>query len=120
MNTTLKNAVIRRIGGKETLKDVMNHGIDGGFPGFIYYSDTTAFYRRHRKAINEMAEEMANDMGENVLDMIAGFRCLNGFSTAEVGKVIYGTWEHTDEHTAIGNAMAWFAAEEVARDIWDR
>lgn len=112
---TLERAVIRRIGGKAALRDVCRGGADAGFPGFCYYSDTTAFYRRHRKAINDMASELAGDIGENVLDMVKGFRCLNGdYSTSEIAQVMFGKWQDTDEHTAIGNALAWFALETVA------
>ena len=46
----LINAVVSRI-GKDSINDVMNHGIDGGFNGFIYYSETHAFAIRHRKQI---------------------------------------------------------------------
>ena len=40
MNTELIKAVIRQLGGKEALEDVYNHGADGGFSGFTYYSET--------------------------------------------------------------------------------
>jgi len=36
---TLINAVISRI-GMDSVSDVVNHGIDGGFSGFIYYTET--------------------------------------------------------------------------------
>ena len=41
----LINAVISRI-GMESVNDVMNHGISGGFSGFIYYSETHKFIER--------------------------------------------------------------------------
>jgi len=37
---TLINAVIRQLGGKESLSDIREHGIAGGYCGFTYYSDT--------------------------------------------------------------------------------
>lgn len=121
MNSTLKNAVIRQIGDKESLRDVMNHGADAGYPGFTYYVDTIAFFRRQKKNIVKLAEEMAADFGEDVLKMVAGFRCLDGnFTASEVAKVMYGPWRDDDAHTMIANALAWFACEEVARDIYDR
>jgi len=116
MNSTLKNAVVRRV-GKEACRDIVNHGIDGGFTGFVYYRDTCAFFRRHETAIVELAESMAQDMGEEVLTMIQGFKCVGkDYSTGEIGKVLYGTWKDDDAHQIIGNAMAWFAAEEAARE----
>lgn len=120
MNKTLKNAVIRRV-GKDSLRDVYNHGADAGYPGFTYYTDTCKFFRTHKKAIIELAEEIAGDAGENFLDMIKGFRALNGdYTTSEIAQVLYGPWKDTDHHTAVGNIMAWFALEEVAREVYDK
>jgi len=117
MNSTLKNAVIRKV-GKEACKDIVDHGIDGGFSGFIYTRDTCAFFRRHKAAIVELAEQMADDLGEGgVLEMIQGFRCVGkNYSTSDIGKVLYGPWKDDEAHGMIGNAMAWFAAEEAARE----
>jgi hypothetical protein len=42
--SALIHAVVSRI-GKESIEDVINHGIDGGFRGFIYYTDTVKFGR---------------------------------------------------------------------------
>lgn len=121
MSNKLKNAVIRRIGGKDALRDVYNHGADAGYPGFTYYKDTCSFFRRHKADIVSLAEDMANNLGENPLDMIASFNCLHGdYSTSEIGKVLYGRWNDSDDtFTIIGNALAWFALEEVARSIYD-
>ena len=56
----IKNAVIEQLGYSvealentdheehddltATLKDISRHGIDGGFHGFIYYTETAKFY----------------------------------------------------------------------------
>ena len=111
--TTLIRAVVSRI-GKDSIQDVNNHGIDGGFGGFIYYTETMAFFRKHRAIILKMAEEMAEQLGENILSMIHGFRCIGeDYSTAEIAKAIYtGKGDCVD---VVYNAMAWFAAEEVCR-----
>lgn len=118
---TLINAVINRI-GTDSVEDVLRGGIDGGFHGFIYYKDTVAFYRRHKADILDMANDMASDMGENVLEMIGGFNCLGYYDhkTSKwtdtegqdaVGRTIYGG--KVDD--VVANALAWFAAEEVCR-----
>src|ERR1044072_3551993 len=69
---TLINAVINRI-GMAAVKDVINNGIDGGFSGFIYYSDTHAFAMRYRKLIVKLLEEQAHQLGEEVVHMVGGF-----------------------------------------------
>jgi len=122
MNSTLKNAVIRAIGDKESLMDVYEHGADAGFPGFTYYSDTCKFYARHKQAINELAEELADGLGEDVIEMVKNFNCIQGdYSTSEIAKTMYGrrTEQEKNDLCQIDNALAWFALEEVARDIYD-
>jgi hypothetical protein len=39
----LVRSVIWQLGGKESLQDIANNSIDGGFHGFIYYSETIPF-----------------------------------------------------------------------------
>lgn len=115
----LVRAVSRQIGGWESFtncaEDIQDNGADGGFCGFIYYRDTLAFFRRNRKAIMEMAEQMADDLGEGMLKMIAGFNCLRSDELTEdaIAKALYAS--KGDDMTSIQNAMAWFALEEVAR-----
>jgi hypothetical protein len=116
---TLINAVINRI-GMDSVEDVINHGIDGGFGGFVYYRDTCAFYSRHKKDILRMANETAENLGENLMEMIGSFNCLKYYDCRTekwtesegheaIGKTIYGG-KHDD---LVANALAWFAAEEV-------
>lgn len=116
----LINAVIGDI-GMESVADVIDNGIDGGYGGFIYYSDTVGFYKKHKKDILKLAEELALELGEDMLSMIQHFNCLMDrqskkpdFSQNEIGKAIY-SFEEFDGSRNILNAMAWFAAEEVCR-----
>jgi len=121
MEKRLINAVKKQLGGdkeenKSMIQNVANHGADAGWPGFTYYRDTVSFYDKHKKDIVAIAEEMAEELGENVLDMIKSFNCLhNEYTTSEIAKVLYGRKNDSDEYTQIANAMAWFALEEVAR-----
>ena len=146
--SSLVNAVVRQLGGKESLTDIYNYGIDGGFHGFIYYSETIAFFKRNRKAITQLVEDMANDLGKNPVDMVAGFNCLDGrdMQQLQAGNAVWITAdqrrrardrdhilsEHrpsitrclyggrlTDDDTQVANALAWFAGEEVARAFCD-
>ena len=122
---TLINAVIRRI-GMDSVEDVRNYGIDGAFNGFIYYTDTARFYRRHKKDILRLAQEMASDIGEDMLQMIGGFNCLKYYDhktgkwtdhegQEAVGNTVYGG--KVDD--IVANALAWYAAEEVCRMFED-
>jgi hypothetical protein len=120
---SLIRAVSRQLGGWEyftdSAEDIRNHGADGGWNGFIWYDDTKKFYRRNRKAILQLAEQLADDIGEDLLSMVASFNCLKCYKLTqnEVAQALYlskGEWVDS-----VQNAMAWFALEETARSYCD-
>ena len=116
---SLVRAVVRQMGGWESFKqsapDITRHGISGGYHGFIYDSDTIPFAKRNRKAILEMATEQARWFGEGLVEMIKGFRCLDGATETEIVEGLAG---NTDQ-TQVPNALAWYAGEVAARAYCD-
>lgn len=112
----LTRAVIRQLGGTDYLSDAANHGADAGFPGFTYYADTVPFFRRNRKEILARLESLAADLGEEMLQCLAGFQCLKGVPTLDLARGIDGRGEYA---TQVQNALTWFALEEVAREVCD-
>ena len=112
----LINAVVSRI-GKESINDVNNHGINGGYSGFIYYSETHDFAMKHRKQIIALLTEQAESLGEEIISMVANFGVfrhskMNNEDRMDLYKYIGGG---KCEQGTITNLMAWFAAEEVCR-----
>ena len=116
MMSGLINAVINNI-GLDSVEDVIRGGADSGWSGFIYYSDTHKFALRYRKAICALLEDMADSLGEDVVEMVSGFGVFRGspmdkddkkdlYKYLSGGKPNQGT---------ITNVMAWFCAEEVCR-----
>lgn len=103
--------------GKDSIMDVVNHGIDGGFSGFIYYSETHAFAMKNRKAINSLLEETASQLGEEVTGMVSNFGVFrNSKMDADDRKDLYKyLGGGKPEQGTITNVLAWFAAEEVCR-----
>ena len=101
---------------QDYLKNVSNSpcGAAGGFSGFIYYSETSNFWRRNRKIITEQLSELAFSLGENVLQMVMSFGGIKDgdFSEDEVGRALYGNYN--PDLYQIYNVFAWFALEEVA------
>lgn len=141
ISVKLIDAVIDQLGAEpdevlDTLEDIRNHGIDGGFHGFIYHVDTVKFFERNRAEIVALVERMAEDLGENPAEMVAGFGCMAGHAKPgnhdyhgqmtpqrrkalqeylpSVSRCLYGG-ALTEDDTQAANALAWFAAEEVAR-----
>ena len=112
----LTRAVLRRV-DRDSLEDVCRHGASGGFSGFTYYTDTLAFYKAHKADILAMANAMADDTGEDMLAMVAGFGCLKNdkLTASQIGEALFSG--RGDDATNVRNAMAWFALEEVAREL---
>ena len=120
INEPLIRAVVRQSGGWEAFTgmadDITNNGVDGGFHGWIYHAETVPFAKRNKGQILALASTLADDLGESMLAMIAGFNCLK--TTPEViAEAIYNP--RSSEQTQVFNALAWFAAEEVARSYCD-
>jgi len=131
----LANAVIRQLGAttpnndeddeaSHTLENIAQHGIMGGYGGFVYYTDTNAFFAKNKALIVGLLEEQADQLGEDVQEMVFNFNCLKDVSEyrqlkAEIARAIYGKPGKDDYHN-VPNALAWFAAEEVARAWSDR
>ena len=84
MNKKLINAVIENLGYDnqndpdciEDLKNITNHGIDCGYGGFVYYSETTSFFNENRKEIIELVKEMSFELGDGMIEFVASFNCL--------------------------------------------
>ena len=115
---SLIRAVVRQFGGfdmfKQSAPDVTNHGINSGFCGFVYYTETCTFYAKHRKDIIQVAEDMSNDIygNDKLIGFVKSFNCLDADSS-EIALTIYGNKSQHD--TQVANALAWFAGEEVCR-----
>lgn len=89
-------------------------GADGGFSGFIYYSETSKFWRKNRKLITKHMQELANDLGENLMSMVLNFNSFKdgAFSEEEIGRALFGNFN--EDYMQIYNVFAWYALEEVA------
>jgi hypothetical protein len=122
LDESLIRAVVSQFDGfesfSESAQDVANHGINGGFHGFIYYSDTVKFAETNKQLIIDYARKMANELGEDgAYSLIASFVCLNDMNADLVADAI-NNLDHED-NTQVMNAMSWFAGEEVCRSYCD-
>lgn len=125
-HTELIKAVIKQLDleGEDllnALSDIRKHGISGGFNGFSYYSDTYKFAMDNRDQIVALLEEVADQLGEEVVTMVAGFGVFrNSPMDKDDRKQLYlYIGGGNPEQGTITNVMAWFAAEEVARMFED-
>ena len=114
---------INQFGGwsefKDLAPDVINHGIGGGFHGFIYYSDTVDFFNKNKDDILKMAKDQAEDFGMSMTEMVQGFNCMKGLDLTidEFAETFFTGEGELD--TQIFNCLAWYAGEEVCRAYID-
>jgi len=117
----LTRAVINQIGDRDSLGDVARHGAAGGFCGFTYYKDTSEFYRKNREEIKKLLGETSENYGEGLFSMVCNFACLRDLKVTEnqVAAVLFGKQGESNEgdEMQIENALAWFALEEIAREL---
>lgn len=117
----LIKAVIRQSGGwdafQEQALDIANYGISGGFSGWIYYTETCAFYAKNQQLIVGLVESQADEYDyTSPQDMVKSFRHLDA-TLSEIGFTLYGTKRQHDNYVA--NALVWYAAEKAARAYAD-
>lgn len=120
----LIRAVVRQSGGWESFcemaPDITNHGIDGGFHGWIYYNETMAFTRKNKAAILEALKNLADDLGEGMLEMVRGFGVFKNDKDITVDNIARAIYQGKGDYsTQVLNVLAWFAAEETARAYCD-
>lgn len=121
----LIRATVKQFGGmdndtQQMMSDILSHGIDGGFHGFIYYSDTCKFAVKNQKHIVALLEEQAEQLGEG--DVVSMVNCFKPFRKSGIDaddkKDLYlflaGQAGRCKMNT-IPNLLAWSAAEEVCR-----
>jgi hypothetical protein len=121
----LIRAVVRQMGGWENFtekaEDITNHGINGGFSGFIYYNETEPFAKANREAISELLSSQAQDMGyDSTFAMIRSFGCFKGdtLTDCEIMNALCKGRDPKDGPNIL-NGLAWYAGEEVSRAYCD-
>ena len=100
---TFKEWMLDRLDAGQ-IEDICDHGVDGGFPGLTYYSDTCKLYEEHKEEIWDALFEDADSLGyKTALDLMADF----------------GTAKNVGSADQFENMLTWYMAERVARDLVD-
>ena len=50
---------------KDELGDMINHGVDGGFHGMIYYADLDKLFMKFKDELIDMLDDTADEQGYN-------------------------------------------------------
>ncbi|MCE3238709.1 MAG: hypothetical protein K0R24_1690 [Gammaproteobacteria bacterium] len=89
--------------GPDEIKDIVNHGISGGFSGMTYYKETVAFHDKHEEEIWERLNDNADSQGCTALELLSHFNGQKQVTSMDAFK----------------NMLAWYAVEEACREIID-
>jgi hypothetical protein len=100
---TFKDFMRRNYDDDRLVNIAQNGCVSGAASHLCYYTDTTKMYKKHKQEIWELLAKRADDLGEPVLTMIAGFN-----TASEISSV-----EHFE------NLLVWFSAETLAQQILD-
>lgn len=120
MKTSLQNAILKQIGisKKEFKANVSDYyNASNGISGFTYYSDTHKFAMKQQNAIVELLEEQADQLGEDVINMVSNFGIfrrdkINKQDKKDLYNYLCGNKKVTQG--PITNVLAWFAVEHLA------
>jgi hypothetical protein len=94
------------------------YGADIGISGFIYYSETIAFFKKNRATIASHMERTAAEFGTDIFSMVQGFGVFRNSgkpTPSEVGKALWDSGQSYPELNSLYNVFAWYALEEVSR-----
>jgi len=109
--TPLQQEVITWMEGHEeedrkvAYQDLRNSGcISGMVPEMVFYTDTVAFFERHKEAINALVKEGIDMTGEGSF--------ISNFNNYDEEDPLYLEQQNQ-------NNLAWYAFEETAYQLYD-
>jgi hypothetical protein len=94
------------------------HGANIGMLGFMYYSETVAFFMQNRNDIVSHMEQTARERGIDIISMVQGFGVFQNSekpTQSEVGRALWDSGKEYHSLASLYNVFAWYALEEVSR-----
>lgn len=82
-----------------TIKDIAEHGCEGGVSGLIYYKETARFHDDNEEEIWDIISRFADDSGQTLMQYLS--------VVAKDARTL----------TGLKNSLVWIAVEAVAQDI---
>ena len=125
MKKELRDAVINQVGVSlseftENASDYFN--ASNGISGFTYYGDTHKFALDNQTEINELLQELAENQGVEVVELVKHFGVFSGEMDNEELKDLYrflgdnNNMENYETNSVL-NALSWLCVEQLAFEL---
>ena len=108
--------IYRKVG--DSIEDIYYNGADGGYRGFVYNEDLANFYKKHRRSIIKMLDELSSDCGSDNITTVSDFNGIVGYTKNEIGEALYGKINH--EYDPIYSILVWYTIETVCDWFMDK
>jgi len=129
VNNVIKALGYSLNGSSEAVKEISTefvncaeYGANVGISGFIYYSETIAFFKKNRTAIANHIERTAEELGTDIISMVQNFGVFRNSekpTPSEIGKALWGNNRNYTNSVTLYNVFAWYALEEIS-NTWYR
>jgi len=127
LSSNLVDAVLTQMGltfdeFKENTEDYRD--ASAGISGFTYYNDTHKFAIENQSEILSLLDEMADQFGEDVVEVVKNFGVFRGSMDKDEKKDLYkflgsNSDESAYETSSVLNVMAWLCVEQLANEVSD-
>jgi len=99
-----------------TFLDCAKNGAQAGFSGFAAIRDTIAFFQENRLDIIAHMENLAAELGTDIISMVQNFGAFSNTQKPTVSQIGRALWcsLHHHELNHLYNLFAWYALEEVS------
>lgn len=118
VDASLIRGVVQWHGGwnafKDIAGDIAQYGANTGI-SFVWYTDTTKFFRNHAPAIKEWLEHFTCELGEHSVGHLVQNFGLRAYNVEEIFKVIYTG--KGDGLESIHQQIVFAVVEEIAHKV---
>ena len=126
LSRSLTEAVIKQMGGEDVFikhhANMIKHGMDSGFNGFISYHETVGFFNENSEDIKAYFEEVADCLGvASFMDVLfdnTNMKANLDLTSGEIAEAFFAdkkdAGESTEQRVQLCNWVSWCVAGDAA------
>jgi len=93
------------------------YGAHNDCTGFFYFDETISFFKKNRADIVNQMENLAEEIGTDIISMVQNFNTFRNKekpTVSQVGKALWDKSKTYDELTELYNIFALYTLEEIS------